>query len=224
MKYYIYKTTCLVNNKIYVGKHKSNDIENDEYLGSGNLLKYAIKKYGAKNFKREILFESDDGNKISDIEAEIVNEEFIARLDTYNIKLGGTGGFDYINENKLNIYENHHETVCKYGGEVLRQYSKIHNERLINDPEYYNEFRCKISNGLNLYFKNGGKPFFKDRKHSNETKLKIGKVTSKHQKGCGNSQYGTKWIYNEQLKISKRIKKYEEIPSDWKIGRKIKFS
>lgn len=44
--YIIYKTTNLINDKIYVGKH--NTSVNDGYLGSGKILKQSIKKYGKK--------------------------------------------------------------------------------------------------------------------------------------------------------------------------------
>ena len=46
----VYKTTNLINGKIYVGKYEGN---RENYLGSGYILKKAIKKYGRENFKRE---------------------------------------------------------------------------------------------------------------------------------------------------------------------------
>lgn len=55
--YYIYKTTNLINNKIYIGQ-KSANVEPGEdfkYLGSGRVLKQAIIKNGRANFKKEIL-------------------------------------------------------------------------------------------------------------------------------------------------------------------------
>ena len=53
---YIYKTTNLINGKIYVGQHKCSKNSIDEsYIGSGIYLKHAIEYYGKNNFKCEIL-------------------------------------------------------------------------------------------------------------------------------------------------------------------------
>lgn len=87
---YLYKTTCLINNKIYIGIHKTNNI--DGYIGSGVALKNAIKKYGKINFKNEILEYFDNYDSARKREKEIVNDEFVLREDTYNISIGGTGG------------------------------------------------------------------------------------------------------------------------------------
>lgn len=51
---YIYKTTNLVNNKIYVGQHQADKFD-PKYYGSGVLIKQAIKKYGICNFICEML-------------------------------------------------------------------------------------------------------------------------------------------------------------------------
>ena len=59
MLYIIYKTTNLLNNKFYIGKHQCLTLE-DGYLGSGRALKEAVAKYGKENFKREILFIFND--------------------------------------------------------------------------------------------------------------------------------------------------------------------
>ena len=48
-------------------------------------------------------------------------------------------------------------------------------------------------------------------------------VQSIAQTGINNTQAGTVWIHNNDLKISTRIKKGEQLPLDWKWGRKIKF-
>jgi len=90
--YYIYKTTNLVNNKIYIGIHKSDNIKNDNYIGSGKELKRAIDAFGEDNFKRQILFEYNNKKVAYKMEAKIVDEEFVQRTDTYNMATGGEGG------------------------------------------------------------------------------------------------------------------------------------
>ena len=52
---YIYKTTNLINNKIYIGQHKATKFESEHYIGSGLLITEAISKYGFDNFKCELL-------------------------------------------------------------------------------------------------------------------------------------------------------------------------
>ena len=98
MFYTIYQTTNLINGKIYVGYHSTEDL-NDQYLGSGKILNQAINKIGAENFKREILYVFPTREEALQKEREIVNEEYIQRSDTYNIKLGGEGGWDHCREN-----------------------------------------------------------------------------------------------------------------------------
>lgn len=86
----IYKTTNLINNKIYIGQNTTND---DNYYGSGFLITKAIKKYGIQNFKKEIIEECENKTQLN--EREIYWIEFYNSRDNkigYNISKGGTGG------------------------------------------------------------------------------------------------------------------------------------
>lgn len=94
--WYVYKVTNKINGKIYVGVHKSDDIANDTYMGSGVVIRKAIKKYGLSNFSREILFSFDTEKDAYDCENEIVNEEFVNSPLTYNATVGGIGGWSHI--------------------------------------------------------------------------------------------------------------------------------
>ena len=89
MPHYIYRTTNLVNHKIYIGVTNKNK---GGYLGSGTHLKKAIERYGRENFKREILEQFDTEAEAFQREAESVDNEFVKDPMNYNIKTGGKGG------------------------------------------------------------------------------------------------------------------------------------
>lgn len=86
----VYKTTNTVNQRSYVGLHSTNVIE-DGYLGSGWVLKSALKKYGKVAFTRTILHVCDTREEARRIEASIVTQEYIESTDTYNLTPGGMG-------------------------------------------------------------------------------------------------------------------------------------
>lgn len=107
--YTVYSITNIVNRKVYVGCHKTPNI-NDEYMGSGRQLVKDQKKYGIENFKKEILFVFVNADDMFAKEKEIVNESFVNRNDTYNLKVGGSGGWDHINSQPLNSKRKHQLT------------------------------------------------------------------------------------------------------------------
>lgn len=72
---YIYKTTNLINGKIYIGKTtRTCEYSKENYMGSGTYIQMAFKKYGKENFKKEILEYADNKEHLSKIEADYIRE------------------------------------------------------------------------------------------------------------------------------------------------------
>lgn len=85
---FVYQTKCLVNDKTYIGVHSTNNLL-DGYLGSGDKLKFSIKKHGKENFKIEILDFFDTKKEAYEEEKYLVNTKWIESRDNYNVTLGG---------------------------------------------------------------------------------------------------------------------------------------
>lgn len=215
MFYYLYQITNLVNNKIYVGVHKTMDM-NDGYMGSGKVILRAIEKHGIDNFKKDILETFVDSESMYAREKEVVTDEFLLREDVYNLRRGGLGGFDYINANP-----------SKYLTEKRLSTLMPIEECRLRRKELYesdNTFRLKMkivaknaNAAAQAAYPNG---VFFGRKHSNDTILKMKESHSGKQSGSKNSQYESMWITNGL--DSKKINKNDIIPDSWYKGRKIK--
>jgi len=142
----IYRISNKINNKFYIGYHKTKNI-NDEYYGSGHLIKKAIKKYGIENFAKEILFIYTNEKEAFLKEKELVTKEVINSGLCYNLNVGGHGGFEAIRrQGKNNSCLNRkiiHNPETNQTKKVLekdinnflnsgwvRGFSKLHKERL----------------------------------------------------------------------------------------------
>lgn len=131
MYHYVYQITNLLNNMIYVGKRSSKkhpDI--DPYFGSGVRIRRAIKKYGKDNFKKDVIAIVDTVEEAEELEELIVDAEFIARKDTYNLVIGGqkgARGLVHKEETKANISKaqigNTHSKGCKRSEETKAKMS-----------------------------------------------------------------------------------------------------
>lgn len=89
---YIYKTTNLINGKIYIGKKISKKFK-PNYYGGGKNIRRAIKKYGLENFKVEMIATVlTDNKELSNIEIDLI-KVFKSRNKRigYNITIGGEG-------------------------------------------------------------------------------------------------------------------------------------
>jgi group I intron endonuclease len=210
MFYLIYKITNLINGKIYIGSHKTMDV-NDSYMGSGKYLIRAQRKYGIENFTKEILFIFDDPIKMYEKEAELVNDDFLSEASTYNLKRGGFGGFDYINSRPEQFITKKRLASLKLGSKPgtkgwLKKFNTDENFRKTTIDHMRRGRLEKCPNGT-----------FFNKKHKESTKMLIGSKNSLAQTGEKNSQFGTMWITNGIS--NSKIKVSESIPTGWKKGR-----
>jgi group I intron endonuclease len=146
----IYKTTNLINNKIYIGKRifSKDKFFRNKYYGSGKLLKVAINKYGLENFNREILEEVD--NELLE-EKEIYWIKFYNSNNLeigYNLTIGGNskygrkiGPMSYDTKKKISdsvskyLKENGHPFIGKTHSEETKNKIKLKLTGVKQTPE-----------------------------------------------------------------------------------------
>jgi len=218
VKFLIYKITNKVNNKIYIGSHRTTDI-NDNYMGSGTLLKKAIKIYGIDCFLKEILYIFNNPEDMVKKERELVNEDFLKRRNTYNLEIGGLGGKIWTKKLRLKMSESKKGSIPWNKGKKLGPLSEEHKRKLseslsgennpmYNRPPYYNmteeekqKWKENISKG------NKGK-----------------KRTEKHKKNYSDAASKRIWIVNKDGEVSHTTNPDDERlkSGEWKRGRKWK--
>ena len=210
--YTVYKVTNKTNGKVYIGTHKTKNLD-DGYMGSGKYLKRSIEKHGIENFDKEILFDFDTPEEMYSKEAELVTEDFIAEENTYNLKVGGHGGFDYINTSGLNNSKHTFQSYSKSGQHGIKAIT----ERRRKDTEYDLMWKKSLSNGQKRrYCDKNNKGSFYGKKHTETTKKMIGKSNSIYV-GEKNSQFGTMWITDGTL--NKKILRGSDMPKGYRPGR-----
>lgn len=212
--YVIYQITNNLNGKIYIGKHKTNNLD-DDYMGSGKILNDAFKKYSLENFTKTILFYLQNEDEMNLLEKMVVTKEFCDRDDTYNLNVGGDGGWSYANKHHNNK-RNHRRT----GYIMLDENGKNAFDRARENytAEQFKDYCQRISDGVKEFISKNG-PVWLGKHHTEETKRKIGKANSISQSSKRNSQYGTRWICNDLTKETKKILKTDSIPDGWRQGR-----
>jgi group I intron endonuclease len=198
---FIYLTTNNINGKKYIGMCKYTHHEN--YLGSGKLLKQAIKKYGKENFERIILQECHSFDEMSRLEIYWI-EYYNAVEDSsfYNLTSGGFGGnSDYLKEywSRLNKEER----------KICRNWSK-RDVKGSNNPMYgkKHKFETKLLIGSKSVNRNWNKPNHFGSNNPNSKKVLIETDTTKKYYDC------LKEFYDE-----KTIAPYSTLKSIAKSGR-----
>jgi hypothetical protein len=210
--HYIYKTTCSITGKFYIGMHSTDNLE-DGYLGSGKILGYSRRKYGDENHMKEILTYCSSRDELKQKEREIVNEDLLKQPLNINLKYGGAGG------------QSSEISRLSWQNESRRQSTSARLKKQWQNEEY----RANISKHSSVTMKKAhadGKikyDIFTGKTHSDEARAKISKAVSLAQSGEKNSQFGVKRIgINKDGKIKKVLptEVQEYIDSGWKKGFK----
>jgi hypothetical protein len=154
----IYLTTNLTNGKKYIGLDMNND---DNYFGSGVHIKMAIKKYGKKNFTKQILETCNSREELLLCEKKWIKDlNAVESKEFYNVHEGGIGG-------DTTQYMSHSE-IIEWKQNISK--GKIGKTKGIPLSE---ENKKGISEGLKRYYENGGTAPLQGKIRDEETKRKI---------------------------------------------------
>ena len=183
---YVYKTTNVLDNKVYIGQKLGNEF-NSNYTGSGLHIKRAVKKYGKIHFKVELIAYASVKKALDNLEKFYIAEmrRLLSDQNVYNISDGGAG------ERRCGVknpfYGKHHSPETKKRWSSIRRGRKL-SDLAAKHIEEMNvarigkslsaEHKAKLSivkSGINnaMYGKVGDKNPMYGRKHSKETKEKI---------------------------------------------------
>lgn len=184
---YIYETTNLINNKKYIGKHKSDKFDNN-YYGSGIGLKRALNKYGKENFKIKILEEIDTNQHDLDLRETYWIEYYdaVKSKNYYNNSYGGENegwaGYNkaikengYSLETKERLSLSHKGQIPWNKGKKCKALSNEHKLKLskaLKNRQFSEETKERMSKAAKIRTKNYI-PWNKGKNISEETKSKI---------------------------------------------------
>lgn len=199
----IYKTTNLINGKVYIGKDKHN---NPKYLGSGKHLREAIKKYGVSNFVKEVLEECTDMDIW--LEREKYWISFYNSVDMsigYNITYGGEGGDTF----STRTYEEQMQTRKKlsksstYWNNINRELHSRNTKRLWESETYRQKVRAGIKkSNANPEIQTKRKRIMKEVCNQPEMR----QIRSLNAVGKNNSKWiGYAYLYDVNMQLVKRF-------------------
>ncbi len=158
--HYLYKTTNLINEKYYYGIHSTSNLD-DNYLGSGKILRYSIRKYGKENFKREILEMFDNREDLVNAEINIITENILRDKQCMNCMYGGEGfntlGTVSIKDKNGNCFRVFNDDPRYLSGELVGVTTGKVNVKdkdgnnfqiYLTDPRYLSGELVSVSNGI----------------------------------------------------------------------------
>ncbi len=214
----------------YIGKHKTGMIQGDGYIGSGTKLHEIYNALGEEEFHKryeDIILEfCFDKDSLNGAEIKWIDQE--KTLYTYggwNLSLGGDGGWDYVNQNKLHPQYNNKPLWSeiqkkKWANVDLPRQKEEYEKNGTKNFYYWHTLEGKRERsqlGVNAVKKLFPEGIWKNKTHKQSSKELIGAKSKIHQRGSGNSQFGSMWITDGNQ--NKKIQKDSIIPAGFRRGR-----
>lgn len=125
---YIYKTTNMLNNRIYIGQKKSK-IFVQTYYGSGIAISNALKKYGKDNFTVELISWASSKEELNALEIEAIKLHSDLH-NLYNIAIGGDGGDTTNHPLKEDIIKKRAIGLKEWHASLPEDLRKKHNDKI----------------------------------------------------------------------------------------------
>lgn len=227
---YIYLIVNNINGKTYVGQHICKTIlKDDGYMGSGKIIKQAIRKYGIGNFEKFLIQYCDSKEELNKQEIFWIAEYRSRGKAEYNIADGGGGTSGvknkYLSERNRNYCWNKGKKTGPLSEETKKKMSDSHkgkspwNKGIKTGLEPWNKGKrnCFSKETLEKLseVKNGKPHPHKGHKISEETKRKM----SETKKGKKHNYYsignkGMHWYNNGEKEVLTK-----ECPEGYKLGR-----
>ena len=166
--HYIYITINLINGKYYIGKHKGE--LDDNYLGSGIILKQAIEKYGRVSFEKKVLVICTTEEEANTWEKKFI-EENLNNPNCYNIAPGGEGGYTikhFSQEEKQKVRQKASKSYKQYLADYPEEVKARQNKQRITLLSNIEKHKSAVKRGLSLKTKEE-----KEEQHRKVTQRKL---------------------------------------------------
>ena len=225
---YVYKITCLINKKCYVGQHRK-QIFDESYWGSSKNkdFKNDFKLYGKENFKREILYWASSQEDLNEKEMDfIISENALTSNGGYNLWLNRPQ-CNWNTEAKEKFYTIIHSPEYKSKqskastGRIVSEETRKKLSKSLKNSKKHKEAIKRITSNPE-YKKNMSKVIKSSEKHKRwytdpqlrKIRFENLEIRKKISEGTSKSQIGKHWFTNGIINVFKF-----ECPEGFKLGR-----
>jgi hypothetical protein len=230
--YYLYKITDLQTNKIYIGVHETENV-NDGYMGSGTVIRGLIKKHGVERFQKDIIEFFENRDAMYSREEELVTQDFCNESTNYNITPGGKGGSILLNRKPFSGPHSD-ESKKKIGDSSKNRTITPATRQKLSDNNFSKRDPIRqrehaINAGKHRWEINQNPPI-KNMSEDTKQKLRTANLGKKHTDATKEKMSNKRklrpkqrWIHSLFEKKSKMIGIHDTLPNGWAEGRKLKF-